>query len=245
MHSSASARAVRAVVVPKSEASALATRAKRIALELSAIEVADQETYERAAERLRRIAEWKRRVLEFFRPMKEQAYRLHRTICERERKILAPVEAAEQQARQALSAWSEEQERRQREMELAAAQDRRRSQKQLRRLAAQNARALGASEQAAMALANALPELPAPAVTSTYEPMQGVTTRQDWHWRPRGSERAALRKLARAAATDDRLLAYLDFNTKALNAAARELKAAAAIPGVEFYPVTSAVIRRG
>ncbi len=204
----------------------LEQRAARLAAALRGLEVRDRVSAARAAVRLRALALWRRRVRAWFAPLKDQARRLHRELCQREQAVLAPVEAAEAVLRRRLAAWWLEQRRQQVAQAAAATRAARRTQQRLARL-------VGAE-------AAAVPAVVAPAAPVTLE---GVSVRQSWSWRPAGDARAAVAALVAAAADRPELVAFLRLDEAAITAYVRARGAQAALPGIEVFCTATAVVR--
>ncbi len=211
--------------LPARRLAQLEQRAGRLAAAVRGLEVRDRVSAARAAVRLRALALWRRRVQAWFAPLKDQARRLHRELCERERAVLAPVEAAEALLRRRLGLWWVEQRRREAAEAAAATRAARRTGQRLARL-------VGA--RAAPAAVVAPPE---PVV------LEGVSVRQQWSWRPAKDARAAVAALVEAAAARPELVGFLRLDEAAITAYVRARGAEAALPGIEVFCAATAVVR--
>jgi hypothetical protein len=76
-----------------------------------AIVVRTQEEYTRVAEHLKTIKAFQRRVSEWFAPLKKKASDAHRALCDEENKALRPAAVDEKRIKDALVAYTSEQER--------------------------------------------------------------------------------------------------------------------------------------
>lgn len=79
-----------------------------------AIVITDQETYNTAASLKIHYAQWRKRIIDEFAPMKEAAHKAHKAITSKEAEYLAPVTEAEGILKAALIKWQDEQARLQR-----------------------------------------------------------------------------------------------------------------------------------
>ena len=92
---------------------ALSKSVMAMGLEAESVIIECDDEYKAAAEFGRRIKQAAENVKQFFKPMKDDAYRAHKTICEREKTMLAPLAHAEKALKNAMEAYSlrKEQER--------------------------------------------------------------------------------------------------------------------------------------
>lgn len=90
-----------------------------IELQASALVIANDDAFRQAGEFGRALKQKAHEVTQFFKPMKDDAYRAHKTICDREKAMLAPLRNAEQMVKRAMNLYTEAQERRRREEEEA------------------------------------------------------------------------------------------------------------------------------
>lgn len=82
--------------------------------------VTNDEEYQSAAEFGRAIKAKANEITAFFKPMKDAAYKAHKEVCEREKKMLEPLAKAEKLVKQAMGAYVTEQERKRKEAEETA-----------------------------------------------------------------------------------------------------------------------------
>jgi hypothetical protein len=97
---------------------------KKISKEVTAIEfqaesiiIQDDADYQQAAEFGRTIKQKAAEVVEFFKPMKDSAYKAHKEICDREKMMLTPLKNAENILKKTMSAYALEQERKRKALE--------------------------------------------------------------------------------------------------------------------------------
>ena len=90
-----------------------------IELQASALVIANDDAFRQAGEFGRALKQKAHEVTQFFKPMKDDAYRAHKTICDREKAMLAPLRNAEQMVKKAMNIYTEAQERKRREEEEA------------------------------------------------------------------------------------------------------------------------------
>src|SRR4051812_22348239 len=96
-------------------ASAVGTDLEQTASDLAArlgeIVITSRADLEIALLRRAALSDMKRRVCEYFDPLKQMAYRLHKALCERENAIIKPLDARDRAIAGALSAYAAEQDR--------------------------------------------------------------------------------------------------------------------------------------
>lgn len=226
------------------EVEQVAQKASLLVQNAKTIKVVDTTTQHQASQVLLAIASLRKEVADTFRPMKEAAFRAHRTICDQEKKHDQPLADAERAVKAQIGSFVAEQQRLAREAEEAARkaameEAERKAREEAERRAIEDAIALeeiGDAEGAQAVLENPAPVAvqyvaPAPVAPAVAQ-VQGVTTREDWDFR----------------IVDDSLIPreYLLVNEQALRAVAKSTKGRARIPGVEFYPKqVVAASRRG
>lgn len=107
-----------AVVAPAEEQN-LTREVSDIEFQAEALIVENDEDYRNAAEFGKTIKQKATVVTEFFKPMKDSAYQAHKAVCDREKKMLAPLKNAESIVKRTMGAYVTEQERKRREQEEA------------------------------------------------------------------------------------------------------------------------------
>jgi hypothetical protein len=202
--------------------------------------VTDPASYQRVGDRLKDVAHHRREIETWFDPLVALLYRFHRIICLRRSEVLDPLTAFENAARTNRLALErlEAQRRREEEQRLAAIAQ----QEERERLAreAEHLEARGEPELAAQVLEQAV-HAPPPVITvaSTLPATKGVTTRENWQWRPVGGNT----REARARAVQLVPRQFLDLNDRALTAHAKAHGATVKVPGVEFFDAGTVVVR--
>jgi hypothetical protein len=240
------------VAVPEAAVQQFSKEAELIVSELRAIEVTDQDSYNLAADALARRAGFKKRIVEFFRPMKEQADKLHKTICSNERLILTGPggvhDLAEQATRTNMSRWwnKKEDERRKEDLRLAAEQKTRDD--AARATAAATAEQLWASPEAVQHVLADYSPPPPPKAMPTATAAPGTYHTHPWKWRFEADEQKTLEEIVKAicgvkSIKNKGLLGYLLLNESSLTSDAKTKKNLASVPGVAFYEDTTTVIR--
>ena len=203
------------------------------------------EDYEMACSFLTLIATRKKQVGDTFDPIVQKAHATWQEAIAQRKKFLDPLITAESDVKRKVADWRTEQERiRKAEEDRVAAEAKREAEE--RALAeAQQLEANGEHELAAIVLEEAA-NAPAPVVVgmSTIPKQDGIAKKTTWKWRYKGGDQvAALRMIVKAAANDERLLAYLAFNETAVGATARAHKSMTRIPGIEVFPEESVSVR--
>ena len=202
------------------------TDAHTIAAECDTVSVIrDVQDLELATVWRTRVATKRAEVVAFFAPMKSLAYKLHRTICEREGGVLALLDHPDARVVIAMQAFKAAEDVRRREAEQRLAEERRAEEQA--RLAAEAA----AIESSEPALAAAILEealgVPMPTVVLPDQVKAVVSFRKVWKWRYVGNDKArAMALLPRE---------WLQPNETAIGARVRSSEGTAKIPGVEVY----------
>ncbi len=103
---------------PKEEA--LQKQTSALEVRAAQMPVTSDDEYQSAAEFGKMLKAKANEVVDFFKPMKDAAYKSHKEICDREKAMLAPLAQAEKIVKQAMGGYAAEQERKRREAEVAA-----------------------------------------------------------------------------------------------------------------------------
>jgi len=240
----------------------LQTRALSWPEQARAITVADQQTYDQAAEMLKGVADLTKQIKDHYAPLRTAAWETHRKICASEKGLLTPVEGADRILRNSIAAFDQEQERiriaaerraredairRERERlaeEARVREERRRKDEEERLAVAADAESFGASEEEINHILEPEPAdeeyvLPPQIIipkVQTYQKAAGISTRQTWH-----AEVTSIRVLAHAIGTGSAAPNLILPNMAALNGLARSLKGAMNVPGVKAASETTTV----
>lgn len=173
-----------------------------------------------------RLADLRRRVVEYFGPLKSSAHQLHKNICQRERVILDPIDVRDEAIRLQLRTYkiAEDAARTAREAEAAkfaqrAEEDRATHEAAIAELAGDPDLAAAIVEEAVQAPPPVVP-LPAPAVP-------GLKFVQRWKW-----EIEDVHAIPRE---------FLKVDEVRINGYVRTMKSSGAIPGVRIYSVDEPV----
>jgi hypothetical protein len=220
------------VVPPNAE---LETAAMTLPDKANAARVVDQASHDEAAEELKAIARLEKQIVEYHRPFKEQANRLHKDICAAETKLLAPLKTARPIYSQKILAWEAEQRRREQELRRQAEAEARRLAEEAAMQAAIEAEKAGATEEVVEQILERPPLYVAPQIAPTYQKSAGITSVDRWR-----AEVVDINELLRAI-LDGRLPpSYVEPNMTALNARARAEKDAFMVPGCKAVKGESA-----
>ena len=113
-------------VLPKGD-TGLTPKEEELGVEVTEIEVRAQavtinsdQGYEAAGEFGVMLKKKAAEVTEFFKPLKDSAYKAHKAICDREKEMLTPLRNAEKTLKKTMGDYAMEQERKRREAEEAA-----------------------------------------------------------------------------------------------------------------------------
>lgn len=80
-----------------------------------AIKIVDQASYDVAAEKFKGVAQLEKEIIAHHKPMKEAAHKAHRTVCDKEKELLEPVQEAKRALSRKIGGWDTEQQRIQRD----------------------------------------------------------------------------------------------------------------------------------
>lgn len=203
------------------------------------LEVVDVLTCQQAVDLRAEIKTRQQKVVEFFRPLKDAAFKMHKAICQRESDVLGPLNLFDAGLQGSIKTWNDERARvaRERERELADAARREEEARALVEAAALEQAALSAPsreaavelEQQAEAVIREALAAPAPVVVVQSDARQvvGLKTRRDWKWRFTGGDATrAFPKIPRE---------YLCVDTKKIDKVVKAMQGSTAIPGIETY----------
>lgn len=220
----------------------LATEHERKVLLLAeeGADVRDATSLQRVEGRLVDVAEHRRTIEGWFKPVKDFAFKLHRMVCDRENEILRPLLAFENAAKANSQSFRREEERQRRDEEQRLQEAARRDEQERLQREAELLEQRGEPELALQVMEAAL-NTPAPviAIASTLPQTRGVTYRANWKWRPIGGDTPQARARAEKMVPRE----FLCLDDRKLNAHAKAHGAGARIPGIEFYDAGSVSVR--
>ena len=202
--------------------------------------VTDAVSYQRVGERLVDVATHRKEVEAWFRPLKDWFYRAHRMVCDRESEVLAPLRRFETDAKNNRLRLEQEDARRRREEEQRLADEARRVEQERLQREAELLEQRGEPELAAQVLEEAVTvQAPVMTIASTLPVTRGISSRENWKWRPVGGDtptnRARIEKLVPRE--------FMELSEKKLNAFAKAHGASAKVPGIEFYDAGTISVR--
>jgi len=206
--------------------------------------IRSNDDYVVAAEALRVVAEYRKRVTEWFRDMKETARQHWLSIVEKEKAALAKPAEWEARLKEAIAAWDAHQEELRRAEERRLAEEARKAEeaRRLEEAAALEAEALAEGDERkleeAQELVAAPIETPVVQVEKATPKVQGLSFRENWD--AKVVDFGALVAFVAQHPSHQNLLLP---NQVALRQMARSLKQNMAIPGVKAFS-TKVVARR-
>jgi len=202
--------------------------------------VTDPESYARVGERLVEVATHRKDVEAWFKPLKDFAYRLHRMICDREAEVLDPLVRFQTDGKANRFRLEQEDARKRREEEQRLADEARRAEQERLQREAELMEQRGEHAVAGQILEQAV-HTPAPvfAIPSALPKTRGVSSRENWKWRPAGGDSAEARARAERLVPRE----FLELSDRKLTAHAKAHRASARVPGIEFYDAGSVTVR--
>lgn len=212
-----------------------------------ALTVTDQISHDRAADMVIEVVTLRRRIEEFWKPIKGAAKKAHQTAVDAEKRLLDPLQKAEAALKTGIGEWERRQKwlRQEEQRQLEEAQ--RQADEEARIARAHAAAANGAAQEAIEEILETPVVQAAAVVAPTFAKAKGVATRTVWH-----AEVTDLRALCRAIA--DGKVAVVDgavaipplvqANLPVLNQMARALKENFAVPGCRAVAETDVAVRK-
>ena len=160
----------------------LASEVSEVELRAEAVVIRNDQDFEAAGQFGVLLKQKAGEVTDFFKPLKDAAYKAHKAVCDREKEMLTPLKNAERILKKTMGDYTQEQEKKRREAEEAA---RRAAEEESRRKLEEAAQldASGQSEAAEEALGDAevMAEAARMAVAVGGAPKaKGVSTSKDW-----------------------------------------------------------------
>lgn len=197
--------------------------------------IQDSDDYAQWGERLVTIATARRKIAEWFSPMKKKASDAHREICDKERATLAPVNDDELRIKVALSKFRDEQERKRLEEQRRLEREQREREEQLRleqaaelERAAQQTGDVSLQEAAEQLIEAPITVAPVTPYTPPAPKVEGLSYRETWKFEIINTNLVPRQ--------------YLMPDEKAIGRVVSGLKDRTTIPGVRVYcektPVT-------
>ena len=214
--------------------SEFAKLATQYSLQAEALTCGTEEEYKNVAEFGREIKRTLSAVVELFKPMKDSAYQAHKSVCDREKEMLAPLKQAEKTIKGLIAAYTEEVAKRQRQAEEAA---HRAATEEAERLleAAIYAEGQGDAAGADLVLEQAeYAAMFAPVIYGEQAKASGISTAKDY-------EIVSVNEAVVPILVGGSVIRPVD--EKAVLRLIRESKGSALIPGVEYREVQKISIR--
>jgi hypothetical protein len=137
--------------------------------QIEELKVTDQFTLETAAELTKEVKAAQKEIIAQFKPIKDEAYQVHKNITSKEKAYLAPLEAAETKLKAEMNAYLAEQRRIEAERKRAEEEARRKAEEEARLRAAEMAEANGNSAQVEDMLNEAVPFVMPPTAATVQE----------------------------------------------------------------------------
>jgi hypothetical protein len=230
---------------PQKDEQQLETTALTIVEKADQITIADQRTYDQAADVFETVLALEREIVGHYKPLKEAAHNSHKLICNAETKILAPVLVAKKtlslnmgqyDAQQRLVKQAEER-RLQVEQEALATAD--------ALEAAVEAEAAGATQEEVIHILQS--PAPAPRITAPATYSKRFATTDEWHAYSALEKGVALNELQQlmlvvkaAMQNPEAYLPCLSLNMREINTRAKNQKGAFNVPGFIAQPIPKA-----
>jgi hypothetical protein len=206
------------------------------------LRIADQRTYDQVVEVFDAACQMEAAIKADFDTPKGNAHKLHKSICDLEKKYLGPVSEAKEITSRAIGTWDAEQKR-------IAEQEQKRLEAEALRIAEAEAEQAaldaidqGATEEEVAVIVNSPAPIPRISVAPSYIPAKATSSR--WSASPKGSDYQALLTLVKAAAANpEAYLSCLSAAMPEINRRAQRQQQAFNVPGFEAKPDNRAVNR--
>lgn len=213
------------------------TESLAVVQQAKAMKVTDDSSFRAAGEFLKQIKIASNKVIAVFKPMKTQAHKAWRTICDTEGEMLDPLNEAEKYLKSQLSDYTlkveEEQASQRKELENKA-----RSEADESTLEAAYAAEEAGSPALAQEILRQEPHVPAVVMPSAAPAMKGISTRKKYK-----SQIVNMRALCAAVATGKVPIMAILGNTKWLDTQANQMQDLLNIPGVKAVPENIIAVR--
>jgi hypothetical protein len=215
-----------------------------VVAQAQALTVNSADDFEYAGEFLLMLANKKKQVESVFEPICKAAHAAWKAATGQRDKFLSPLMTAELAVKGKVSIYLAEEERKRREQERIEA-DALRVQREAEAAAQAELLASQGEPELAQMVIEEEKAAPAPVVIlqSSTPKVTGISSRSTWKWRYEKSPEDTLRLLVKAAAADDRYLAFLMVNESVLTATAKSQKNLMKAPGVQPYEDKGIAVR--
>lgn len=200
--------------------------------------VKDQDTYNCAAALITEGKAFVKTTDDFFEPIRSITFALYNRVLGRKKGVQSPVADRLKPLAGAIIYFEREQEELRQREERRLAEEQRKAEEERKLQAAAAAEKADMDETSVQQILDAPSVAPAPAAAPTFQRAAGVSRREAWC-----AEVLDLHALVKAVAKDKKLLPLLEANMPALNAQARAMKTALAIPGVRAVDKGSVAVR--
>lgn len=218
-----------ALVSDRPDTSELDQNANALVAQARAIVIIDETTYREAADFLKSgVKALEKKIVDFFAPHKRRAKEAHDELCRSERAQLEPVREAERLAKNAIQAYFDECERQRIEEERRRKAEALRLEEERQIQEAIDLEAEGDVAAANAVLAAPVPPPPPVKVEPIAPKVAGIAQREVWT----GEIVDEVALIGFVAANWTHFRDLVNWNQSAINARARSMKDALAIPGI-------------
>lgn len=193
-----------------------------------AVKVVDEQTYLQAGEILTGIKGVEKKIKEYFKPLKEQAHKAWKGICDRENQELDKLKPAAAHLNRQMVAYHEEEERKRKEEERRLKEEARKREEEERLAAAIEAEKEG-DKEIADAILDEPVHIPAPVMAPVAPKVAGLAVKTTWK-----AHVTSFSLLLKAVAEGKAPAMCLEVNQSFLDAQARAGKGTITFPGVEM-----------
>lgn len=201
---------------------------------LIALTISNQQTYDQAVDLAVSLAKARKRVEEFYAPLKKKARESWQALVDSEKGFLGPLAEIEPKVKEKIGTWDREQERIRKELEEQAEREAERISQEIALQTAIVAEKNGAKLEEVEVILSAPPAIPKPIVESTYHRDTRVSSSEHW-----SAECFDVIALARAVIAGQVPRMAIKADDIFLNQMARAQK------GTLNYPGVKAVCKRG
>ena len=212
-------------------------RTELATVQQTAIVVKDQQSYDLAVSTLTEIKQFRKKWNDYWTPLKDNAYKSWKGLCDKFNEGDKPAEKAENEIKRELLRWDQEQERIRQEAQRRAQEEAERIAQAARDAAAAEAEVMGLSDEEIEQAMESVPVVAvAPPVQETYQKASNISKRDCW--KARVTDVKLLCKCIGAgklkfSPEDQKKIA--EFFEGLLRPMAVSQKSTMAVPGVEAY----------
>jgi hypothetical protein len=213
----------------------LQEQALAVSTQLGELKITDQSSYDKVSEFLTKtLKPVAQKIADYFNPDIATAHQLHKSLNEKKKALLAPLERAESQVKGMILDWTREQERLRQEEQARLEREAREKEDEERLRTAIHAEEAGASKEETEVILNEPAYNPPPVAPPTFYKAAGVSVKQNW----RGECNDVL-ALAKWVVANPKHINLIEPNLPAINSLAKAMRQSFNVDGCRAFDAGS------